>query len=888
MSVDDDQGAAPPDQGGAHEPSESRFRRLFDIAATGLVISSPDGRILDVNAEFQEMIGRSEAELRELDIMAITHADDRAPSSDLLDRLRNGESRATVQKRYRHRDGSVVHARTTVSPVLDDGRLQYLVSSIENFEPALRTLDRLSRSETLRRLAGSLALVGGWSVEATPDRTTYWSDELFAVLDAPVGQEPVLQEAFLLYPEPDRTLVSQAIDRCFRFGEPFDLELSIDTFSGRRIPVRVIGEPEFGPDGRLERVVGAFQDISEILREREQAARAAEQLAETFETMSDAAYVLDSDWNFTFLNRRAEVLMHRGRGELLGRNVWDEFPEAADSELFDVFHRALEEGTTEHIDEFFFEPFDTWFTITVNPSSNGLAVYFRDVTASHEARRLLVQQAELLDAAQDAIMVCDADGTVRFWNRGAERIYGWTAEEAVGSKIRALMSNDSRSGEAVQVVLRDGHWSGELVHPTRDGGTVTIAGRWTLASDAEGRPSAVLVINTDVTEQRRVEQQLMRSQRLESIGTLASGISHDLNNMLLPISLAAGLLADELDSADDLSLVRTIESNALRGGELVSKVLSFARGFGGERVHVDVIDVLDGVAAMVRDTFPKNVTFSLGVADDVPAVFADPTQLQQVVLNLVVNARDAMPDGGDLAITTGVDEIDEVSLAGMPECEPGRYVVVDVEDSGIGMAADVLDRIFDPFFTTKPLGSGTGLGLATTRKILRDHRGFVRVYSEPGRGSRFRIGLPGANPPPVEPDAVEQRLAPPPRGDGQLVLVVDDEPAIRTMVARTLEAAGYRVVTAGDGAEAIEVFAREAASVSVAVVDMMMPVMDGPATITALREIDPGVAVIAVSGLASNQALVPGAEGDRQSFLPKPFTSHQLLTTLAHALQGRA
>jgi PAS domain S-box-containing protein len=874
-------------------PAESAFRAVFHGATTGVVIADLDGCVVEANPSFLHMIGRTADEIIGRHVSTITHPDDRAESRAELERLLSGRVRAfRIDQRYLHADGSVVQAHTSVSLVAGvDGAPLYAVASVDDWTTARDTIGRLSRSETLRRLAGKLALVGGWSVEATTERTIYWSEEVFDVLDAVEGDAPSLETINRLYPEADRLRMVAALDDCILRGVPFDLELQIHTFSGRLIPARVIGEPERDASGRIVRAVGAFQDISEIARVRDEAAQAGLKLVETLETMSDAVYVLDDEWRFTFLNGRAEHLLERRRSELIGRSVWAEFPEAVTSELFELFRRAREHHSTEALDEFFYPPLGKWFAVVAAPSPNSLAVYFRDVTESHHARDALVLQAELLDAAQDAIVVCDAVGLASYWNRGAERVYGMSADEAIGRPVRDLwFEYPEQYDEAIEAVYRDGHWAGEQTHRTRSGELLVVAARWTLAVDAEGRPHAMLAINTDVTFQRRVEQQLMRAQRLETIGTLASGVAHDLNNVLSPISLAAGLLADRVDG-EDLGLVGMIESSARRGGDLVSNLLSFARGIDLERAPMAIGEVVDSIAAIVRDTFPKDISLEVRMPEGRSTIIGTNTQLHQVLMNLVVNARDAMPDGGRLAIDVSHMTLDADQIQGRPGCEPGPYVVLAVRDSGVGMAPETMERIFDPFFTTKPHGAGTGLGLPTTTAIVADHHGFVTVESEPDRGSTFRVFLPRV----VDNDVgqvVATHPSPSEAGAGGAnaatlgtVLVVDDEEPIRLLIRKSLEAAGYRVLDVADGAAALRSVAERPGAFDAVIVDMMMPLMDGPSTIAALRTIAPDVRVIAASGLVN---AVPDDLSEVHRFLSKPFTLQELLDCVAEVLGDRS
>jgi PAS domain S-box-containing protein len=508
----------------------------------------------------------------------------------------------------------------------------------------------------------------------------------------------------------------------------------------------------------------------------------------------------------------------------------------------------------------------------------------RDITARKQAEEKLREQAALLDQAQDAILVRDLAHQITYWNKGAERLYGWSAAEAIGRTVTDLICPDAASFEkAWGVLLERNEWSGEIGKVHRSGRNLVVASRWTLVRDAAGQPWTVLVIDTDITEKKRLEAKFLRAQRLESIGTLAGGIAHDLNNALAPILIAVELFRLDETNPDRLSLLNNIEKSAQHGAALVRQVLSFARGMEGTFAEVNLRHLTRDLQDIIRDTFPKNIAFRLELARDLWPVIADATQLNQVLMNLVVNARDAMPDGGNLTLSLRNVILDESYVSMNPEANPGDYVRIDVTDSGEGIPPAIRDRIFEPFFTTKEVGKGTGLGLATVLSIVKGHGGFIDLYSEVGRGTRFSVFLPtGGSPRSVPGRAADQ--SPLPRGHGELVLVVDDHESVRNVARQTLERFGYRVLLAANGAEAVARYAQHRTDVAVVLTDIAMPVMDGNATIVALQAMDPAVRIIASSGLAreGNPAKVMSAAG--LHFMPKPYTTEALLRVLAEVL----
>lgn len=504
--------------------------------------------------------------------------------------------------------------------------------------------------------------------------------------------------------------------------------------------------------------------------------------------------------------------------------------------------------------------------------------YIVDVTAERQAEERLREQAMLLEDANDAITVRSLDHVVTYWNSGAARIWGWSREEAVGRDVRELFGQDEREYQAaVEATLEDGRWAGELTLRARDGRELTMEARWSLLRDGGGTPRAILSIADDQTEKKQLQDQLFRAQRLESIGTLASGIAHDLNNTLAPILMGVQMLRRR-ESGDPATLA-IIESSALRGSRLVKQVLTFGRGVEGDRVGVDLCDLIPDVAGVASRTFPPAIELSEESEPDLWAVSADPVQIEQVLMNLLVNARDAMPSGGRIRIRSGNLRLDETYARMHLDARSGDYVMVEVTDTGCGMPPTVMGRIFEPFFTTKEPGTGTGLGLATVHTIVKNHGGFIHVYSEMGHGTTFRIYLPAAS--------GEQSRSPTPRpvaerGRGECVLVVDDESPVREMAALVLNDAGYRAEAAPNGAEAVARYAR--GGVDAILMDWAMPVMNGAAAIAAVRSLDPEARILVSSGLTERGEL--RALDPIPPFLGKPYTADQLLERMA-AMFGR-
>jgi PAS domain S-box-containing protein len=494
------------------------------------------------------------------------------------------------------------------------------------------------------------------------------------------------------------------------------------------------------------------------------------------------------------------------------------------------------------------------------------------------AEQKISEQAALLDVATDAILVRDLENQILFWNKGAERLYGWKALEAVGKNALDLLDREQQAKlkQVQKILVQKGEWQGELHQLTKADKEVIVESRWTLVRDEESQPKSILVVNTDITQKKQLEAQFLRAQRMESIGTLASGIAHDLNNVLTPILMTAQLLEAEPQEERYQRLIPVLVANAKRGANLVKQVLSFAKGLEGKFTILQVKHLISEIKQIIKETFPKSLEIRTDIPQSLWTVSGDATQLHQVLMNLCVNARDAMPDGGSLNICAENQFIDRSYAQMHLDAQVGSYIVVTVTDTGMGIPPEILDRIFEPFFTTKELGKGTGLGLSTVMGIIKSHNGFINVSSVIGKGTEFKVYLPAIES--TETQVLEDTELP--IGNGELVLVVDDEVAIREITKTSLEAYNYKVMTACDGIEAVALYAEHRDEISVVLTDMMMPSMDGLTTIRTLRKINPQVKIIAISGLASSDKLAAVIGTGVKTFLSKPFTTQELLKTI--------
>jgi PAS domain S-box-containing protein len=621
-----------------------------------------------------------------------------------------------------------------------------------------------------------------------------------------------------------------------------------------------------------------------------------EKFRRLFESSQDAIMILEPPaWRFTAGNpaavkmfgaRTGEEFISHEPGELSPERQPDGRASAEKSK--EKIKTAVRQGSC------FFEwthrriggeefPADVLLTRMEQGEKVMIQATVRDITKRKQAEKKVREQAALLDIANEAIYVTALDCTIYYWNRGAERTYGWTSAEVLNRKTSELLSADPAAAEALTaVLLKQENWSGERWQMTKDGRKVEVFSRLTLVRNELGQPQSVFAINTDITEKRQLEAQFLRAQRLESIGSLASGIAHDLNNVLAPIIMGAPLLQNMVQDPTARHLLKTLELSALRGAAIVRQVLTFARGVEGERAPLQPRHLIWEMEKLAAETFPKSIRVETDMVADLWPVLGDSTQLHQALMNLCINARDAMPGGGVLTLAAANVVLAKEAAEKMPDAQPGSYVCLRVTDTGTGIPPEIEAKMFEPFFTTKGVGQGTGLGLSTALGIVRSHGGFVRVASKVGQGTTFELYLPAA---PAEQVAVKKDSATPwPRAHGEGILVVDDEAAVREVARQTLKEFGYRVITAAHGAEALRIFQERRQEIQAVLTDMMMPEMDGPTLVAALRVLDPAVKIVGITGMSDPAGMNGLKTLALSATLAKPFTIGKLLAAIREAL----
>ena len=898
-----------------HSDTEDRLETVFEHMNQGLVLSDLNGEILHWNSAAVEMHGFKAGwnwrrHLNEfVELFELRTSDGKVlPFEEWpLNRITRGVQVRGMDVRIRRRDTDWERVFCYSGDLVRE-RSGQQIAFLSITDVTRRTEAEEQLRESLQRIRDLHTALDEHAIVAVTDahgRITDVNDKFCAISKYSRG-ELIGQDHRLINSAYHSAEYIRGLWQTIRSGQVWKGEIRNKAKDGSFYWVDTTIVPFLGPDGTPDHFIALRADITEHKRVEEELRKSSQLNRDVLDSMLAHIAVLDADGTITMANEvwrqfaaansdspAADILREAGVGANyleICKKAASECPDAerAAQGISDVLAGKSSRFYTEYPCQS--PDGDLWFAMSVTPllrsHGGGAVVAHLDITARRRAQATIEQQAALLDHAREAILLRDLEGKLLFWSKGAERIYEWTREEVIGKEIsRLLYKNEEDFRRGTKEVVESGEWTGELEQVTKSGRNITVEARWTLLRDDQGVPNAVLAINLDITARKKMEAQYLRAQRMESIGTLAGGVAHDLNNMLAPILMSVALLRGKLPDARDQELLNMLEEGASRGADLVRQILTFARGFETRQILVNPKHSICEVSRILRDTLLQKIAVHTEVANDVWPLLGDPTQLHQVLLNLCVNARDAMPNGGTLSIRAENHMLDENYAAMHLDAKAGPYVVISVIDTGVGIPTDIREKIFDPFFTTKEVGKGTGLGLSTTAGIVKSHGGFINVYSEVGHGTTFSVYLP------AQRDGVAATLSGEserlPRGRGELILIADDEASVRNITTQTLEAFGYRAVSASDGAEALGVFAQHLAEVRAVITDMMMPYMDGPATIRAIRRLNSEVIIIAATGLGTDAQKQAAITAGADHFLQKPFSAEAVLRVLNHALRER-
>ena len=889
--------------GRKHE--EENLRRLATVVRDSndaITIQDFEGGITAWNYGAEQMYGYSAKEALLMNIERLTAPGKVAEQKEFIRRLIEGEAITSFETQRVTKDGRILDVWMTVTKLIDgDGKPIGLASTERDISERKRANDMLGESQRLTEgILNAIPVRVFWkdvNLVYMGCNAVFAHDAGFADPKDIIGKDDYQigwHDQAELYRGVDRQIIESGCPR-FLFEEPQTTpEGKHLTLLSSKIPLR-------NSKGEICGILGTYMDITEIkraevsLRQSEERTR---KLSSIVETSPDFIGFTSLDGRAEYVNPEGRKMIGLDQEESVSASMILDYVHETDRERFQnqVLPQLFRDGYWDG--ETIFRNFrtgaalPTWqriFFITELGTNRrqSIATTVCDITERKKGEEHLKLISSALQVAANAIVITDGNGMIEWINNAFTTLTGYSVLEAVDKKTNLLKSgkHDEEFYRNLWGTVSAGKvWHGEMTNRRKDGTLYTEEMTITPIKDSQGGITHFIAIKQDITARRLLEAKFLRAQRMESVGTLAGGIAHDLNNVLGPILMIAETLKSQVTDVQGRKWLQVLEDSAQHGADLVKQVLAFARGVEGKRISLNPVHILNEIQDMIRDTFPKNITFSYNPHRGVWTVEGDPTQLHQVFTNLCVNARDAMPNGGTLKVTIENVVLDQMYADMNPEAKPGDYVMVTVADTGSGIPVDIQNKIFEPFFTTKEIDKGTGLGLATTMGILRSHGGFIRVYSEMGKGATFKVYLPANAASKGEVD-VDVGKTPLPRGNGELVLVVDDEERMRIVVQGTLEQFGYRVLLAANGAEAVALYAQKREQIAIVLTDMAMPVMDGPATIVALKSMNPNLKIIGSSGLPSDGDVAKAKVEGVKHFVPKPYTAETLLKIFEEALR---
>jgi PAS domain S-box-containing protein len=881
---------------------------------------------------------------------------------------------------------------------------------------------RLRLSENLLRMAGQFAKLGGWTVDLPEGRLT-WSDEVCAIHDIEPGTAPRMEDAMRFYPKEWRGLAMREVGACISEGKPFRFEAELVTAKGRRIWVNSTGVAERNDRGEIARIQGAMQDITEQKLAELEVERLALRMTTTMESITDGFFSLDREFRFTYVNHQAERVLKRPREELIGKVLWDEFPESIGTKFERHYRQAMSEGVRTEFEDLY-TPLGRLFEVRAFPSEEGLAVYFRDITERRSAEEVLLEASArfrgFMDYSPLHISEIDLEGRYVQCNRAVADLYGLEPGLLIGSRYQDLVPPESvaiysreiamlleegkprvvedrsnvdgrerifvttlfplydaqsritsiggigeeiteqrrareafRENETLRLiasrVARLGGWRVDLPSGTvissdemcallevppgtvttlpvaaqtyapefretideafaramEDGAPIDVEAQLITAKgrriwvrtlghairDDQGRIVRLQGATQDITETKRrqaelekLEGQFRQAQKMEAVGRLAGGVAHDFNNMLTVIQGYSQMLLDDLNVSDpNHASVGEILEAARRSEDLTRQLLAFARQQTIAPRVLDLSDTISSMLKMLGRLIGEDVELRWRPGENVGCVRMDPVQVDQILANLTINARDAISGTGTLTIATADVELDEEACEAQPELSPGRYAVLSVSDTGSGMEPAVLKKIFEPFFTTKAPGKGTGLGLSTVYGILKQNGGHITAYSEPGHGTSFHVYIPRDES--GETSDGETPEAEPLAAGTERVLLVEDEPALLGLTRRLIEELGYSVMAWGCPEQALKELEEMGEEFDLLVTDVVMPRLSGRDLWEKLQQRRPGMKVLFMSGYTADVIAHHGVLHEGLVFLQKPFSKQSLALKLREALK---
>ena len=885
--------------------SEERYRRLFEDAVLGIFRSSPEGKLLAANPAMARMFGYDSpddifAGVKDVAKDLFVNPQRRKEILDLATQ-KAGINRFEVL--FKRKDGGsftgVVHMHLERD---SKGKPQYVEGMIEDISERQRTEEALLERELWLRESQRVARVGSYRTDFI--RGTWTSSE---VLDDIFGIEKDYERTVdgwlsLVHPG-DRDEMSRYLADIVEHRAPFDKEYRVVRVAdGDERWVHGLGELVFDAKGSLTLMFGTIQDITERRKADAVLIASESRFRSVWEHSKDGMRLTDKKGIMIEVNEAFCKLVQIPREQLVGHVFSTIYSRGGKDDDISLYYQRFSTGaivpnlqTSVTLWNGAVRELELSNSFIDNEERGTMILsIFRDVTDRNRAERESSLLAHTLRSAKDCISVTDLDNKILFVNEAFETTYGYSERDLVGQNISIVWSPDESAASHAQVypaTLKDG-WHGELINRRKNGARFPVEVWTSVVKDEQETPIALVGVARDISERKKIEDQIRQVQKMESIGTLAGGIAHDFNNILgIILGHATMLERGDQDPARLKHRTEAIATAVQRGADLVKQILMFARKTMVKLEPVNVNETITDLSNMFSDTFPKTIDITLDLDGALPVIMIDPTQLHQALLNLCINARDAMTENMTTDLVSGFlkirtfqvsgDEVRERFQAGSAE----RYVCIQVSDTGSGIDDVTRQKIFEPFFTTKAIGKGTGLGLSVVYGIVKTHLGHIDVKSEPGHGTTFSLYFPATLEHARASFASPSDLALV-RGGTETILLVEDEQELLTVMQAELGRKGYKVLTASDGVEAVKIYTQSAERIALVLSDVGLPKLDGAGLFTTLRQFDPNIRFILASGYLDASLKSSLLEAGAKGFIQKPYDPKEVLERIRTTLDA--
>jgi PAS domain S-box-containing protein len=882
------------------EASTNKYEELYDFAPVGYFTLTPKGLIAEVNLTGAALLGMPRPKL-------IGRGFGRFVSPKSLDlwnkhiiSVLGHEDKQTSDLRLKREDESSFYARLNSIRVVvpneqqeGTGETHFIRMAVTDVTDWMWAEKELRESEKRYRTVADFTYDWEYWVEAegnflycspSCERITGYSAKEFI-------DDPDLMNR-IIHPD-DRNKMLDHFNKV-RKESPQAVDATDFHIIRRDGEIRWIGHaclPVYAQGGQPVGRRGSNRDITDRKRAEEEIQQSEERYRSLVEDSFDGIFI-QKGFKIVFANSRLYEMLGYSPGELEGMDHWLVYhPDDQDLIRQRAVARVRGEKVISQYEVMLRKKDGASFPAEISArlvqidGEIGIQIWLRDISGRRRSEEAQKRLATAIEQSIESVMITDRNGKIQYINPAFERISGYRKEEVIGRDTRFLKSDrlDSSFYKDQLTAIRSGKpWKGRLLSQKKDGQIFYEDVAISPVRDSSGEIINFVDVGHDVTENVELQMQLLQAQKMEAIGTLAGGIAHDFNNLLqIVLGYSEVVLLRKKEGEHDYADLQQIYQAGKRGADLVKSLMTFSRKVETKLVPVNLNQEITQVQHLLSNTIPKTINITLHLNGNLDSIKADPSQIGQVLMNLGVNARDAMADGGILTFETLNVQLDKEYCDTHLEAKPGSYILLTVSDTGQGMDRETLSHIFEPFFSTKEVGKGTGLGLATVYGIVKQHGGHITCYSEPGLGTTFNIYLPTIE---KERDSEAPTVENPIPGGTETILLVDDEEALRELGSTLLNEFGYKVITANDGKQALDIYQREGDHISLIILDLIMPVMDGKKCLEEILLVNPNTKVVMASGFSeagtASGVMAAGAKG----FVQKPYDMRQLLSTVREVL----